>query len=383
MRILVLNWKDLTHPQAGGAEVYTHEITRRWTADGHEVTWFSAGHPGARADETNPHGVRLVRRGGRYGVYRAARDWYTAPGAGRFDLVIDEVNTRPFGAVRWADAPVVALIHQVAREIWHHVYPWPAAAVGRWVLEPAWLRAYRDSPVITVSPSSRDSLAGYGLRRMWTVPAGIAARGRPDVPREERPTLIALGRLAPAKQVDHILRAFAHLREDGFDGQLWVVGDGPAAARLRRIAPPATTFHGLVDRAERDSLLARAHVHVCASVREGWALTVDEAAAMGTPTLAYDRPGLRDSVPAARGVLVRPTPRALADGIGARLPEWIARPAAHGWPGGARPWDEVADRVLAVCLHATGAGTAPATNIPLPSNMSAPTNITEPRVSEN
>jgi len=367
MRILVLNWKDLTHPQAGGAEVYTHEITRRWAADRHEVTWFSAGHPSARAEETNPHGVRLVRRGGRYGVYRAARDWYSARG-GEFDLVIDEVNTRPFGAVRWADAPVVALIHQVACEIWHHTYPWPAAALGRWVLEPAWLRAYRDAPVITVSPSSRDSLAQYGLRRMWTVPAGIAARDRPDVPREHRPTLIVLGRLAPAKQVNHILRAFTYLREDGFDGQLWIVGDGPDAARLRRIAPPATTFYGLVDRAERDKLLARSHVHVCASVREGWALTVDEAAAMGTPTLAYDRPGLRDSVPAARGVLVAPTPRALADGIGARLSEWTERPAAHGWPGGARPWDEVADRVLSVCLQATGA---------------AATNPTAPRVSEN
>jgi len=29
MRILVLTWRDLAHPQAGGAEVYTEQVTRR------------------------------------------------------------------------------------------------------------------------------------------------------------------------------------------------------------------------------------------------------------------------------------------------------------------------------------------------------------------
>lgn len=360
----MLNWKDLGHPLAGGAEVYTHEITRRWAAAGHSVTWFSAAYPGAAPEESSAGGVRMVRRGGRYGVYGAARSWYAAHGRGEFDLVIDEVNIRPFGAIHWADVPVVALVHSVAGEIWHHVYPWPLAAFGRWVLEPAWLRVYRDCPVITVSPSSRDSLARYGLRRLWTVPDGVSVRARPNVPREKVPTLVVLGRLTPAKQVDHVLRAFEYLRADGFDARLWIVGDGPDMPRLRRIAPPGTTFHGLVDPAERDRLLARAHVHVCASVREGWALTADEAAAMGTPTLGYDRPGLRDAVPAAGGVLVPPDPRALADALAARLPGWYAAPAAAGWSGGARPWDEVADRFLAVCRRAADAADSMPTPTP-------------------
>ena len=36
-RILVLNWRDVHHPQAGGAEQYTHRIARGWAAAGAEV----------------------------------------------------------------------------------------------------------------------------------------------------------------------------------------------------------------------------------------------------------------------------------------------------------------------------------------------------------
>jgi hypothetical protein len=63
-RLLVCNWKDLRHPHAGGAEVYTHEITRRWAATGHDVTLFCAAVAGAPATEVLD-GVRVVRRGSR------------------------------------------------------------------------------------------------------------------------------------------------------------------------------------------------------------------------------------------------------------------------------------------------------------------------------
>jgi len=71
--------------------------------------------------------------------------------------------------------PIVAVIHQVAREIWRYETPWPISVLGRYLLEPTWLRAYRDVPVVTVSESSRESLAEYGLRRVTVVPEGWVA----------------------------------------------------------------------------------------------------------------------------------------------------------------------------------------------------------------
>lgn len=352
VRVCLFNGKGPGHPAFGGAEVYTREVLRRWAARGHAVTWFSAAVPGLPDTETDRDGVRLVRAGGRFGVHRAARVWYREALARgeRFDLLVDEVDTRPFGCARWsAGVPVIALVHQVAREVWNHEFRWPVSVLGRRVLEPRWLAGLADVPVLTVSPSSRRSLRGYGLRRIELVPAGIDVRTRPDVPREVRPTLIHVGRLSPAGQIDQLFEAFRLLQKDVPTARLWLVGDGPEHARLRRLAPVGVGFHGRVPTPVRDELMARAHVLVCMSVREGWGLVVDEAAAMGTPTIAYANPGLLDSVPAAGGVLVDPEPGALAAGLAEHLPAWAEAPSPGGWRGGAVPWDEVADAVWAAC----------------------------------
>jgi O-antigen/teichoic acid export membrane protein len=172
LRILAYNWRDLAHPLAGGAEVYLQSVAREWVRSGHEVTIFCAFVAGRPAREV-ADGVQIIRCGGRLGVYRAARRYWRREGDGQFDLVVDCVNTRPFLCPRFVrNVPTVAVVHQVAREIWRYETPWPISALGRYLLEPAWLRTYRDVPVVTVSESSRKSLAEYGLRRITVVPEG-------------------------------------------------------------------------------------------------------------------------------------------------------------------------------------------------------------------
>ena len=95
MRILFLNWKDLAHPAAGGAEVFTEEVARELVRRGHDVTLFAARVDGEPAREV-VEGVEIVRDGSRFGVYRAARRFWSQEGRGSFDVVIDEINTRPF-----------------------------------------------------------------------------------------------------------------------------------------------------------------------------------------------------------------------------------------------------------------------------------------------
>lgn len=364
MRILVCNWKDTAHPHAGGAEVYTHEVLRRWAAAGHEVTLFCAAVPG-RPERELVDGVRVVRRGGRLGVYRQARRFLREVGPAAFDVAIDEVNTRPFGlaGVRGAP-PVVALVHQVAREIWFSELPLPLAALGRFVLEPAWLRAYRDVPVLTVSPSSRDSLRAYGLRRISIVPEGVAVEPRGTPPaKEPLPTLVFVGRLTESKRPKDALAAFRLIRAQIPSARLWVIGTGPLEQRLRRLHEPGVTFHGRISEEAKLDLVARAHALVVTSVREGWGLVVDEAAAMATPAVGYDVPGLADSIPTAGGVLVPPSPSALAAELLRRLPVWLRQPARAGWAGGARSWDEVADAVLQAVVAETGCVAAPAARL--------------------
>ena len=172
LRILAYNWRDLAHPRAGGAEVHLQSVAREWVRCGHEVTIFCAAVDGRPAREL-VDGVEIIRRGGRLGVYRQARRFWRREADGRYDLVVDDVNTRPFLCPRFIrNVPVVAIVHQVAREVWRYETPWPISVLGRYLLEPAWLRAYRDVPVVTMSESSRESLAEYGLRRVTVVPTG-------------------------------------------------------------------------------------------------------------------------------------------------------------------------------------------------------------------
>jgi glycosyltransferase involved in cell wall biosynthesis len=316
VRILILNWKDLSHPAAGGAEVFTEEVARSLVERGHSATLLAAAVEGRPSHEL-VEGVDIVRRGSRFGVYRAARQFWSQQPAGSYDVVVDEVNTRPFMTPRWLrGTPIVALIHQLAREVWSYEMPFPVSVVGRYVLEPWWLRAYRDIPAITVSPSSAESLERYhGWRDVTVVPEGYTPHPVPDVSKEPEPTVVFLGRLVGMKRPGDAIEAFALLAREHPTARLWVVGDGPLLPRLREEAPPGVTFLGRVSTEEVQATLARAHVLVATSIREGWGLNVSEAAACGTPSIGYSVPGLVDSLAASGGLPVDPTPTALAEGL--------------------------------------------------------------------
>ncbi len=63
LRILWLNWRDIRNPNAGGAEVFTHEVAKRHVGRGCGVTLFTSMFPGAEREE-ELDGVEVVRRGG-------------------------------------------------------------------------------------------------------------------------------------------------------------------------------------------------------------------------------------------------------------------------------------------------------------------------------
>lgn len=348
MRILIVNWRDLDHPLAGGAEVYTDAIAREWAKMGHEVTLFSSAVTGRPTVEMHSNGYTIIRRGSRHGVYRAARRYWKKEGVGNFDLVVDEVNTRPFNVSRYVyNIPVVCLVHQMAREVWFYEMPWLLAAVGYFILEQLWLRPYRNLDVVTVSESSRESLQSFGLRRVRVVPEGFDKHvDRPTVANKETlPTFVFVGRLSSNKRPDHALKAFHLIQQKLPAAQLWVIGDGPMKEKLMASASDKVQFFGRVDEDRKWNLLSRAHVLLITSVREGWGLVVTEAAAMGTPACGYDVPGLRDSIKSSGGELSDQDPEELAL-TAVDLLKDIPRRGSEIRTGGVLPWKEVAMAIL-------------------------------------
>jgi glycosyltransferase involved in cell wall biosynthesis len=344
---LIYNWRDREHPRAGGAEVYTHEIARYMVEQGHDVTIFCSSVEGRERSDVD-EGVRILRSGSAIGVYKDARIYWETEGRGVYDVVVDQINTRPFLCPSFVkDVPVVALAHQIAREVWFHEFPLPAALVGRFVLEPRWLKLYRDVPTITVSNSTRHSLVEHGFRRITVLPEGLSLpQPLPKGQKERRPTVVFVGRLASNKRPHDAVKAFQIARRAIPDAQMWVIGSGPLEAKLRRNAPEGVTFLGRTSQLDKYERLARAHALVATSVREGWGLVVSEAAAVGTVSMGYDVPGLRDSIPASEGKLSKPRPQALAQLLVDHFTrtDWQAPrlPSA----GGVLPWDDVGQLFL-------------------------------------
>lgn len=334
--------------------MYTDEVLRHWAASGHCVTLFASKHRRSASEET-VGGVRIVRRGGVFGVYREARWFYETEGRGRYDLVVDQVNTRPFLCPAYVkDTRLVGFIHQVAMEVWDYELPRPLGFIGRHWLEPRWLKQYADTPVLTVSASSASSLVPYGLTAVTVVPEGLRLpRELPKSTKAPHPTLIFVGRMAANKRPDHALAAFRLARRHVPGLRLWMVGSGALLRNLSRRAPQGVTFFGRVDETTKFDLLSRAHVIVATSVREGWGLMISEAAAVGTPAIAYDVPGLSDSVAATGGTLVAPDPQSMAAKIVLHARNWGVTQSCP-LPTGTEPWERVAELMLSHALDATG-----------------------------
>jgi glycosyltransferase involved in cell wall biosynthesis len=322
MRILFLNWRDPKHPRAGGAELFTYGIARWLVSNGDSVEWFSASFPGASAEEESD-GVRFIRAGRQWTVHWQAFRRYHKNLRSRFDVVIDEVNTIPFFTPLWADVPATMLIHQLAREVWWYESPFPISVIG-FVTEPLYLRCYRHANVVALSSSTAGDLRRLGFKgRITIVPAAVEPGSTGPSTKLETPTFLYVGRLAPSKRVDHIIRAFHGFRREYGAGQLWLIGDADNrfAKKLKALVHElglgeAVRFLGRVSAHEKFLRMAEAHILLMASVREGWGLAISEAAACGTPSVVYDVPGLRDAVQHEKtGLVLPPYPLNMTDGM--------------------------------------------------------------------
>lgn len=302
-RVLVLNERDPRHPRAGGAETHVAEIFRRLAAKGFEVTWAASAFRGSTPRE-RVDGLE-IRRLGRLAHYYARAAWACARETrrGGFDVVVECLNKVPFFSPLYSAAPVLALCHHLFGETAFSQVPWPVAA-GVWLAERPLPLLYRRLRFVAISESSRDDLVHRGVarERIRVSHCGIRVPKIDPPPMRERPARVAyVGRLEAYKRIDVLLRALVRVRAAVPSAELVVIGRGADRARLEALARElglgsAVRFAGFVGDDERDALLAASRVCACASEKEGWGLTVIEANALGTPVVASDAPGLRDSV---------------------------------------------------------------------------------------
>ena len=302
-RVHLVAWRDLDDPEAGGSELHAHMVCRRWAEAGLDVTIrtsYAPNHPKTKERD----GYHVVRRAGRYLVFPRAAASEALRRNGPYDAFVEIWNGMPFFSPLWVRRPHAVWLHHVHAEMWNMVLPPGLATAGRVLEARVAPLAYRRSRIVTLSESSRRELV-HDLRfrddLVTVVPPGIDAAFFPAGERSASPLVVAVGRLAPVKRFDLLIRSLARVKEGQPDLQAVIVGEGYEREALEALvasfgAQDWLSLPGHLSDAEVVDLYRRAWVLASASAREGWGMTITEAAACGTPAVATRISGHEDAM---------------------------------------------------------------------------------------
>lgn len=305
MKIIAFNWRDRTHPEGGGAEENIHMLGSGLIKKGHEFHLICGKYKGSKKFEVI-NGVNIHRIGGRFSIYILAPLYYLYKFRKKKpDLIIDDINGIPFFTPLFSRKPKLAIFHHKVGDIFNKELPFPANRIGRFIEDKIIPFLYKNTKFVTVSNSSKIELIDLGIKEssIDIVYNGVdTERYSPGIiPKSNHPTLIYLGRLKKYKRVDVLLRSINELKQKGMRVKLEIVGQGDDEKRLKDLREELgiddiVKFHGFINEESKLQLLRQSWLFIMPSEKEGWGITSIEANACGIPVIAFNVPGLRDSV---------------------------------------------------------------------------------------
>ncbi len=305
MNILIYNWRDIRHEWAGGGEVYVHEIAKRWVRLGHSVTLFCGQDVREKLpDEEIIDGVRIVRRGGRFSVYAWGAWYYVTRFRRMCDVVVDVQNGVPFFTVLYSRKPKIAVVYHIHGRQFFIELPFPYNVIGFLIERFIFPVLYRRVPVQVISKSTKADVIERGIpeRSIRIVYCGIEPTKRGGrVTKFSDPTILYLGRIKKYKRVELLVALMPHIMKKVPNARLLIAGWGTEAstvtdASMRSALRKRIRIIGPVSESEKRNLLEKSWVFVNPSINEGWGISVIEANQYGTPAIAFDVPGLSESI---------------------------------------------------------------------------------------
>jgi glycosyltransferase involved in cell wall biosynthesis len=172
---------------------------------------------------------------------------------------------------------------------------------------------YSNISFITVSPSTKKDLSKLGIPKenIAIIYNGLDHKKYKPGKKSKFPHIIYLGRLEKSKRVDLLIKGITYILQELPNVKLSIVGTGKNENKLRQLVRKLrldknVKFYGYVRESKKIKLLQNAWILVSPSIREGWGLSVLEANACGTPAIAFNVPGLRDSIKDKKtGILIK------------------------------------------------------------------------------
>jgi glycosyltransferase involved in cell wall biosynthesis len=238
LRLLVVNWKDPAHPDAGGAEVFCHNVARDFVEAGADVTFLAGRAKRQTKRDANDAGYAIRRVGHTYSVYPLVLLWILKHRRG-IDAIIDSQNGIPFFSPLAARrrTPILLLIHHVHQEQFGLYFRPTVASVGRWLERTGSRIVYGHRAICAVSPSSRAE-----IRRLlelkgpiYLVPNGSSRQTAAQVAKSSVPTITCVGRLVNHKRWSLLVQATVQLRDKMPGLVVNLVGSGTDAEKVQAL----------------------------------------------------------------------------------------------------------------------------------------------------
>lgn len=305
MKILILNWRDIKHPWAGGSEVNIHEMARLMVKGGHQVTILCANHFEKRGiNRETIDGVVHLRMGTQYTVHLIAPIYYFLRLRKTHDVLIDVEHGIPFFILLLPNARGYCLVNHIHRRMFFIEMNFPANYIGYFIETRLLPLLYRRQSFIVISQTTKRDVVSLGVpeKNVNIVYAGLNhSIYKQGGTKYKTPTLIYMGRLRRYKRVSILLEVFPLVLKSVKDAKLIIVGDGIERQNLinqteKLFLQDKVEILGYVSEEKKVELLQKSWVYVTPSSVEGWGLGILEANACGTPAIGFNVPGVKEAI---------------------------------------------------------------------------------------
>lgn len=299
MNILWLAHRDIKNPRAGGAERTIYEVGRRLVREGHKVTLLTSGFAGGSKTE-NIEGMKVLRYGHLAAVHLVMPYFIFRGG---YDVVINDLgHAIPWPSTfMWKGKRIVFFRHLHARSLPGQVNPFLAKIIT--AIEKTYPLIYGNTPFVTESSTSRNDLVNLSIKaeNITLIPPGVDSEKFKPGKKTDYPSMVYFGGVRDYKRPEvsiylahELFMVFPQIR-------LFFVGEGTGIVRLKRLVSELgiesnVQFMGRLDEDDLVDTVSKSWINIHSSVTEGWGYSVIEASSAGTPTVAFDVPGISDSI---------------------------------------------------------------------------------------
>ncbi len=309
MKILILNWKDIKNPDSGGAEYYIHTIIEKVVSKKNTVTLFTSRFKGGSKKESFLDGRFIVfRKGSKFTVYFWAPVYYILfLRKNNYDLIIDCENGIPFFSPVFSRVPCIFVVYHIHKEVFNRELGVFKRMLGNFLEGFLMPKVYGNIPIVTISKCTGKDLMklGFTEKNINIICPGISLPSDlQDIKKTDYPSIVYFNRFSKYKNVEDTIYVLQKLIKEIPDIKLSIGGCKGTAREneykklVRNLGLDNNIeFFPFVEKdTDKFNILGFHWVHILPSMKEGFGISVIESAAVGTPTVGYDVPGLRSTV---------------------------------------------------------------------------------------